>query len=77
MKRLVVIGLSLDLVGTFCLAKGLLLSSTDITKVAGTYWEYNPYFKAGMIADRNWAIAGLCLIGFGFLLQLISAWKEK
>jgi hypothetical protein len=75
MKILTVSGLSLNVLGTLCLAKGLLLSWHQVSKIAGTYWNENPYLKGALIADRNWAIAGLILIGIGFLLQLIAELK--
>lgn len=67
-------GLVLSFFGTLLLATTLLKPDREIKNIASnTTWNGNmPKFEKGMFKDRRYALAGLILIGLGFLCQFLD-----
>ena len=67
-------GLVLNFFGTLLLAVSLLKPDREIKNIASDItWNGNmPKFESGMFKDRRYALAGLILIGLGFLCQFLD-----
>ncbi|HEX8084426.1 MAG TPA: hypothetical protein VF529_09060 [Solirubrobacteraceae bacterium] len=65
------LGLGIDIVGAYVLSRGLLSSVQEISR-AGTFLGVEMAY-VDKIRDRVAAETGLALLGFGFLLQLVSS----
>lgn len=68
---LAIVGLYLDVLGAFFLAKGFLIKSIkEITKESGTFYGHNSFLSNSLIRQKWDVIFGFSLIGMGFLFQL-------
>lgn len=70
---LFVVGIALDLVGAFLVARGLLVSPVDLGGMSGrSVGAIDAKVMAERLADRVHAEAGLLSLALGFLLQLVG-----
>jgi len=69
---LFVVGLSLDLVGAYLLAKGLLASPSVFSIRSASFWGDNPHVVVGSAEDRVDALFGLGALLAGFALQALG-----
>jgi len=70
------IGTSLNLSGSFFLAKTIIKSESEISDMSTTFWNGNPLMEAILKKDRERGIVGLSLFIPGVTLQIIYAIME-
>jgi hypothetical protein len=63
-------GLGAEVAGAVLLAKGLLLSPSQLVARSRSFWSYSPTQIIGLVDDRVEAVFGVIGIGAGFLAQL-------
>jgi len=67
-----VLGLSLVLLSSFFLIKGVLASSSkDLAALSGTYWGYNPVMMKNLAQQKADTLIGFILLLGSFLCQTI------
>ena len=78
-KALSIIGLLFDLLGAFCLGKGLFIRTKTALQLGQAYYSGDSdeeNLKLPPVQDRlrtrNWAVVGAVLLAFGFSLQIFS-----
>jgi hypothetical protein len=69
---LFVVGLALDLVGAYLLARGLLASHPVLAIRATSYWDGNPTVAVGLAEDRADGRFGVAYLALGFAVQAIG-----
>jgi hypothetical protein len=77
MKWLNVAGLIFNLFGAGVIAAGVMASRASIDRVmASLYSGPNPAAQTDRRRQSRFAILGLGLLCFGFLLQIIGSWPQ-
>lgn len=76
-SKLKITGIVLGFLGTLSLARGLVLSNSQIKEISTTYWDFNQFIAISLANNRFWAIIGFILIGLSLIIQLYTTWREK
>lgn len=65
-------GIGFDLGGAFLLARGLINSPAELSRLSGTYFDFNKFQAISVAKNRLDAVAGVSGLGAGFILQAVG-----
>lgn len=74
---LLIIGLTLNFLGSLILIFGALPSGDQINKISGTYFGGNKYLAENLEQNRKLAQIGLILSCAGFAFELVGTLSSK
>ena len=73
---LTTIGLLLDIVGVWILARGVIMTNERAKTLAATRWNGNPELEKQLLQGAREGRIGVCILAVGFSLQIVGTWVQ-